>query len=948
MSQYDFSIINPATKSGTDLATDLNNFRDALNSCHKGNSRPSYAISGMTWINDTTTPWVFNIYDGTDDIPIGTINIATNLFSLPSTAQELIITTGSANAYLATLSPAPTAYSVGLTVRCQFNIVNTDASTINVNSLGVKNIKHQDGSALSDGDLVGIFILVYDGINFVLILNNVTMSQAEAEAGTSTAIRKVTAQRMAQAIAALGQSGSPKTRNCVLNQDPVTQGTSTRTGMSSTIYEGNGTSQSIDADVDMATGDLGGLTIAKNRDQADTWIWTDTVRTAGETLTSETTAAEITDADTITAFESTGVAIGADLKINTNTEKYVLYSFQTNQKTTGTTNHNKAYTCHYNDNMGFSIVGYEGDGVDGHEIPHHLGKVPELSIFKNRDGIENWTIQSPLFAYEEYLLFTTIALASVSTRNTLFNDVTVQIGSDSYNTSADNIISYHFTSVPGVSKIGKYIGTGAAGNYVDCGFGAKKAAFVMIKNLTTAQSWVIEDNIRGNFALRPNTSDVETASTQVDFVNGGIVLRDNAAMWNELNSEYIFLAFAETDIDSTKAWSDYDYPTTADTLSIIENTLLSFAEGFDANGQLDTQELVGAGITHQITGKPNQHLWLYKDKAGSYGTTENRPLEGITRDDADKWGIESPLDPTLRTTAKHFDYESETGVALASGELATVESWNAFNKLVYTDSRWTITSTTTSWLQYKQHEKRILKSWRIRTEDTTTARDPKRFTIEGSNDGYSWTAIDSTYTSADYTGNGVSLWGNLHSTSGNTTAYLYHRINITLNNGDGTYTSIGEMEFNTILPSDYFLVNEGLMYNSSDAEIDRIYLAELMTNDDSEISWYRNLAVAKMKGEDTELQGDLIVHKEIKNNGIVTAWAIVDETQNPPLILDSYNIVDVIDVGGIAIHYVVDDSIDLNHATIPNSVETTLDNKHRFIITSAGIARRSITVVGGK
>ena len=47
MSQSDFGTIDPDTKNGTDLATDLNSWRDALHSMHRGASRPSYAAAGM-------------------------------------------------------------------------------------------------------------------------------------------------------------------------------------------------------------------------------------------------------------------------------------------------------------------------------------------------------------------------------------------------------------------------------------------------------------------------------------------------------------------------------------------------------------------------------------------------------------------------------------------------------------------------------------------------------------------------------------------------------------------------------------------------------------------------------------------------------------------------------------------------------------------------------------
>lgn len=81
MSQFDFGTIDPTTKSGTALASDLNSFRTALNSCHSGSTRPTYAIAKTIWVNDATTPWVVYMYDGADDIQIGTINATTNVFT---------------------------------------------------------------------------------------------------------------------------------------------------------------------------------------------------------------------------------------------------------------------------------------------------------------------------------------------------------------------------------------------------------------------------------------------------------------------------------------------------------------------------------------------------------------------------------------------------------------------------------------------------------------------------------------------------------------------------------------------------------------------------------------------------------------------------------------------------------------------------------------------------
>jgi len=84
MSQFDFGTIAPAATSGTTLASYLNSFRDAVNSGHKGSSRPSYVQAGMMWVDDSSSPvWKLKIYDGTDDIAVLQFNTSTNEASLP-------------------------------------------------------------------------------------------------------------------------------------------------------------------------------------------------------------------------------------------------------------------------------------------------------------------------------------------------------------------------------------------------------------------------------------------------------------------------------------------------------------------------------------------------------------------------------------------------------------------------------------------------------------------------------------------------------------------------------------------------------------------------------------------------------------------------------------------------------------------------------------------------
>ena len=92
------------------------------------------------------------------------------------------------------------------------------------------------------------------------------------------------------------------------------------------IYTGDGSTPSItlDGDEDMQPD----MVWIKNRDAADSHCLFDSVRTATEVLHSDATTAETTDADTLTSFDSDGFALGADVKVNTDTEAYVAWCWK--------------------------------------------------------------------------------------------------------------------------------------------------------------------------------------------------------------------------------------------------------------------------------------------------------------------------------------------------------------------------------------------------------------------------------------------------------------------------------------------------------------------------------------------------------------------------------------------------------------------------------------------
>lgn len=126
MSQYLFENIDPYVDTGVDLATDLNSWKDAIQSSHKGNARPSYAVAGTLWVNDTSSPWKVNVYNGTTDVEIGTMNATTSAF-IPTISTPALFNSSVLPATTAFVQRALGNYASVVTVTTTpYNSSNTD------------------------------------------------------------------------------------------------------------------------------------------------------------------------------------------------------------------------------------------------------------------------------------------------------------------------------------------------------------------------------------------------------------------------------------------------------------------------------------------------------------------------------------------------------------------------------------------------------------------------------------------------------------------------------------------------------------------------------------------------------------------------------------------------------------------------------------------------------
>ena len=199
----------------------------------------------------------------------------------------------------------------------------------------------------------------------------------------------------------------------------------------------------------------------------------------------------------------------------------------------------------------FDEVCYTGNGPGTQVINHNLTVVPELVINKVRSTTSGWTVfQGDTTALTGFLRLNETSAAGGDTLNvsstTITVDSTIGFG---MNTSGQTYVTYLFASCPGVSKVGRFTGTGAT-QVINCGF-TGGARFVLIKARSTTGDWYVWDSARGIVAgndpyLELNTTDAEVTGTDwVDTASTGFELSNAAGnLANSNGVTYIFLAIA--------------------------------------------------------------------------------------------------------------------------------------------------------------------------------------------------------------------------------------------------------------------------------------------------------------------------------------------------------------------------------------------------------------------
>ena len=404
-------------------------------------------------------------------------------------------------------------------------------------------------------------------------------------------------------------------------------------GFSTTLYTGNGSTQSITTGVDMSTqwgNDVsetyGGLVWIKSRSASNYNLLHDTIRGFSKVISTNVTSADSTN--NLIANTSTGFNIlGNDVAYNQSGTTQVSWNFQTTHRRTGATNHGKAFTEHYNPFTGFTIIQYTGSGIAGHEIPHSLGRKLGFVTVKNLSAVSDWF--SPLLeTYSGGYVYLNATNASGTGSTHYSTDNTLVLTNTGYDLSTNQYILYGWANsyfdeantLIGNYEIGVYQGTGAAGNKVTT---KGKPAWLMVKRLDSTGSWQLQDNLRlFSNVLSVNSSNAEVVASQVTQAVDGFVLSSTSADWNLSGGQYLYMVVYDNDSGSGKS----KYPKPSDSPVINLNATVPYANGIDSNGTKITAVAKNESVTGlSLTAGKN---YVYSLSDGTYGRSSFAPQYG--------------------------------------------------------------------------------------------------------------------------------------------------------------------------------------------------------------------------------------------------------------------------------------------------------------------------------
>ena len=311
----------------------------------------------------------------------------------------------------------------------------------------------------------------------------------------------------------------------------------------------------------------------KSRSAATDNTLYDIVRGAQARLESNTTDAEVTSDNGLTAFNSAGFTLGTLAQVNTSSATYAAWTWDAGSSTVTNTAGTITSSVRANASAGFSVVTASvAGGLNSPTIGHGLGVTPGLIIAKSRNEALSWYTWHSSFSSGDYILLnSTAAKANNSNVYGTINSSIFTIGGTNTSSawvsgSTGNYVFYCFAPVAGYSAFGSWQNNGSTdGTFVYLGF---RPRFILLKNSDNVERWFIMDSSRHSYnvppadatKLNPNTADAEgtnlASTATIDFLSNGFKIRTTNTASGEISfgtRNYIYAAFAESPFQYSRA-----------------------------------------------------------------------------------------------------------------------------------------------------------------------------------------------------------------------------------------------------------------------------------------------------------------------------------------------------------------------------------------------------------
>jgi len=317
--------------------------------------------------------------------------------------------------------------------------------------------------------------------------------------------------------------------------------------MSTSNWSGSGGSKSI-----TGLGFQPDLTIIKAADAASSdWALFDSSRGVQKLLEPNTTAAEETNSNSLTAFGADGFTVGSDSRVNDSGRLMTAQSWRCNAGTTASNSEGSiTSTVQANTKAGFSIITFTSPSSSADQtVGHGLAQAPEFIIVKKTNSSANWNIFHKDLGANQGLRFTTAT--PISNAFGSMSATTIGVKSPYSYASGDNYVHYAWHSVEGYSKFGKYEGNGNAdGPFIYTGHMPR---CVWIKRTDSSAEWAVyfwnDTSVNSSYvSLKQNPLDSRLTfdagsmnnGEPVDFLSNGFKIRDSDAILNSNGGTYIY------------------------------------------------------------------------------------------------------------------------------------------------------------------------------------------------------------------------------------------------------------------------------------------------------------------------------------------------------------------------------------------------------------------------